>query len=205
MEFMQKRDILSPLHQTCPDLLAKWGSSWLDEILFAALNRFCLWVLFAAVAVGCGKRVQQPTYTDQLVPVTGIVKVNGLPAEGVEVTLVPEMGGGGNSQGVPARLATGSTDGSGKYSLATPPSGPASARELARFQGALPGKYAATFHLWVAPDGKPWTPSGDLTQGPVVSGAVEKLPPHLGNPASTPYQVEIKSGPNTLDFELKTK
>lgn len=140
-----------------------------------------------------------------LVAVTGTVKVDGQPAEGVEVTFVPAIGYGANPQDAVVRLATGVTDSSGKYSLVTPPGGPVASTESDKFKGALPGKYAATFHWWVTSDGKSWSATPGQKQGPAVSGAIEKLPPQLGNPMSTTHKVEVKSGANTFDFDLKTK
>jgi len=45
-----------------------------------------------------------------------------------------------------------------------------------------------------------------MTQGPVLVGVVEKLPPKLGNPQTSGNPVEVKAGgDHSLDFKLKTK
>ena len=155
---------------------------------------------------GCRASGGAAEFMDELVPVTGLVTVDGEPAEGVEVTFVPRQAIGGSTNHPKVQLATAVTDAEGNYSLATPQGGGASEEALAKLNGAVPGKYDATFHLWVLPDGSPDSASPEMTQGPVLVGVVEKLPPKLGNPQTSGNPVEVKAGGgNSLDFKLKTK
>ncbi len=161
--------------------------------------------LLLASILGCGS-YGSPDFLGQLAPVTGTVKVNGEPMAGVQVTFVPYQGIRGNKADQSVRLATAVTDEAGKYTLLTPPGGAIDQKELQKYIGILPGKYAATFSCWVLPDGKPWAVADNPQQSPVMMGAVEKLPPQLGNPMTTPHVVDIKSNGNfSMDFELKVK
>lgn len=156
--------------------------------------------------VGCGS-YGTPDFLGKLTPVEGIVKVNGKPMQGVQVTFVPYQGIRGNKADQSVRLATAVTDDNGKYSLMTPPGGAMQKSKPDLYAGILPGKYAATFSCWVLPDGKPWVAMGEkMDRGPVAMGAVEKLPAQLGNPLTTPHVVDIReSGNFSLDFNLKVQ
>lgn len=155
---------------------------------------------------GCGSS-GRPDFLGKLTPVEGVIKVNGKPMQGVQVTFVPYQGIRGNKADQSVRLATAVTDDSGKYSLMTPPGGAIDKKKMDLYAGILPGKYAATFSCWVLPDGKPWSAAGEkMDRGPVAMGAVEKLPPQLGNPLTTPHVVDIKDTGNfSLDFDLKVQ
>lgn len=153
---------------------------------------------------GCGADAA-PGYISQLVPVSGVVKVDGVPAAGVDVTFVPDQRLAGKTENAGGN-ATAVTDAEGKYTLYTPPGGGVAAENAESMKGAVPGKYAATFHLWVLPDGSPWALSNNSKMGPALMGAVEKLPPAYGNPLASLHVVDVKSGSdNVFDFDLKTK
>ncbi len=167
---------------------------------------FAVSALLLAAGSGCGG-YGKPDFLGQLAPVAGTVKVNGEPMAGIQVAFVPYQGIRGNKADQSVRLATAVTDETGKYILLTPPGGAINQEELHKYTGVLPGKYAATFSCWVLPDGKPWATATEKPErGPVLMGAMEKLPPQLGNPMTTPHVVDIKSEGNfSLDFELKVK
>jgi hypothetical protein len=156
------------------------------------------------VVAGCGSDAA-PGYVSQLVPVSGVVKVDGVPAAGVDVAFVPDQRLPGKSENAGGN-ATAVTDAEGKYTLYTPPGGGIAAENAELMKGAVPGKYAATFHLWVLPDGSPWALSGNSTMGPALMGAVEKLPAAYGNPLASMNVVDVKAGSdNVFNFDLKTK
>ena len=159
----------------------------------------------AAMLCGCGSQ-PVPDYVTSLVKVTGTVTLDGKPTEGIEVVFVPDQRMGSKIENAGGN-ATAITDSAGKYSLVTPPGGGISVADMGLFAGAMPGKYAATFHYWVLPDGKPWATAGSTaTQGPALMGAVEKLPPQLGNPLGSKYVLDVKAGSEMVqDFDLKSK
>lgn len=155
-------------------------------------------------SMGCGSDAA-PTYISELVPVTGVVKVNGVPTAGIDVAFVPDQRLGVKSESRGGN-ATAVTDAEGRYTLVTPPGGGVSVEDAEQLKGAVPGKYAATFHLWVLPDGTPWALKGNAAMGPALMGAVEKLPPQLGNPLASLNVVDVKPGAdNVFDFDLKSK
>jgi hypothetical protein len=151
-------------------------------------------------AAGCGESVPPPDFQTNLVEVTGAVTLDGKPTAGIQVGFVPREGIAAKTGGT-VRIANGITDAEGKFSLTTPPGG---GGDMAEFKGAIPGQYAAVFSLWTKPDGTPVVP--EPTRSPVDQGAIDRMPREYGNPATTPHQVEVKSGqPNTFDFALKSK
>ena len=163
------------------------------------ITGFCLFHM-----AGCGSDAA-PGYVSQLVPVSGLVKVDGVPTAGVDVTFVPDQRLPGKSENAGGN-ATAVTDAEGKYVLYTPPGGGIAAENAELMKGAVPGKYAATFHLWVLPDGSPWALSGSAKMGPALMGAVEKLPTGYGNPLASMNVVDVKAGSdNVFNFDLKTK
>lgn len=155
---------------------------------------------------GCSGSSGPPEFLDELVPVTGVVEVDGEPVAGVEVTFVPRTAMGGMTNNAKVQLATAVTDESGAFTLVTPRGGETAEKDREQLHGAVPGKYSATFHMWVLPDGLPWTAEPGASGGPVTVGATDKLPPKLGNPQTTPHQVDVKEGEdNAFEFKLTTK
>lgn len=162
--------------------------------------------LVSAIIAGCAPAAKPPTFLGKLVPVTGVVKIDGEPAAGVEVAFLPASGIGTQNNPNQGQRAVATTDEEGEYSLITPPGGTIDLQDLAKYEGALPGKYDATFSLWVMPDGTPWAATPDQKQGPMAAGATAKLPPQLADPRATPHKVDVKAdGSNTFNFDLKTK
>jgi hypothetical protein len=159
----------------------------------------------AMMLCGCGGQTV-PNYVSSLVKVTGTVTLDGKPTEGIEVVFVPDQRMGSKIENAGGN-ATAVTDSAGQYTLVTPPGGGVSMKDMDLFTGAMPGKYAATFHYWVLPDGKPWATAGSTaTQGPALMGAVEKLPPQLGSPLGSKYIVDVKAGSDVVqNFDLKSK
>ena len=107
--------------------------------------------------------------------VSGKVTVAGQPVKDVIVTFAPETGG---------RPATGVTDASGYYSLAT----------LAKGDGALPGKYKVVFSM--------------VQSDPGSSTAPTAPPPPPFNAKyltgeTSGFSKEVKAGSNTIDFDLE--
>jgi hypothetical protein len=159
---------------------------------------------FLCQMAGCGSDAA-PSYVSQLVPVSGVVKVDGVPTAGVDVAFVPDQRLPGKTENAGGN-ATAVTDAEGKYTLYTPPGGGIAQGNAELMKGAVPGKYAATFHLWVLPDGSPWALNSKSTMGPALMGAVEKLPAAYGNPLASVNVVDVKSGSdNVFNFDLKTK
>ena len=160
--------------------------------------------LCLTLASGCNRTANKSDFMSDLCPVSGTVKLNGKPAEGVQVTFVPRQGIGTQNDPTQGRLATGTTDAEGNFTLFTPPGGAATEETHDQFAGALPGKYAVTFSLWVMSDGTPWAVKENQERGPMASGATDKVPPQFGNPQATPHQVEVKGeDDNSFDFDVK--
>ena len=123
-------------------------------------------VLFAFL--GCTK--------SDTVPVTGIITLNGQPAENTEVMF--------NPQG-PGRMATGHTDASGQFKLST----------AKPDDGAVPGEYVVTLgeHYDKAP---PLPPRGQ----PLPM----RFPQDYGDPAKSPLKAHVERGAkNDFQFEIK--
>jgi hypothetical protein len=109
------------------------------------------------------------------VPVTGVVLFNGQPAAEAEVMFNPKTG----------RLATGVTDASGRFKLAT----------FKPDDGALPGDYVVTLGEYYPPDKPP-----KMTSGPLPS----RFPAKYGNPDTSPLSVHIERGQKN-EFQLDVK
>lgn len=158
------------------------------------------WAMSISVAIlsfaGCGK-VPEPTFSSELVPAEGVVRFGTEPAAGVEIVFTPEASNVGASERHPASATT---DGTGRFSMTTPPGG--TVKDLAAYTGVMPGDYAVTFHKFVMPDGSPFTEEMAKTAGPMASGARDLVPPQFTNPATTPVKAKIITGGN-MDLEFK--
>jgi hypothetical protein len=155
--------------------------------LFAAFQLIPLSLLLA----GCSGR------DDKLVPIEGIVKLNGKPLAGVNVYLVPE--------GLTGRAASARTGEDGSFQLNTsgkdgiargsykvlvkreaPPTetaeGAGTADDLAKYEMAAKQKMATR----TGPD-----------------GAVS-IPPEYGRISTTPLRCVIEPGSNRLEFDLRS-
>jgi len=155
-------------------------------------NFYCaFWAILGLIlAVGCGK----PGIGT--VPVTGTVKVDGTPMEGVTVVFNPDAGG---------RAASGLTDAQGVYKMTTEIAG----------DGALPGQYkiAVSKHENLADDlpkdVDPNDPKSlDAIYSKVDTRKVAKSKSFIAamyqNPAGSGLTAQVTAaGPNKFDFDVK--
>lgn len=141
-------------------------------------------VAFAAVA-GCGPA--GPSFE----PVTGKLTVGGQVPANVQVSLYPLNGKG--------PIASGSVDASsGQFTLTSSAGvGKPSAK------GAVAGKYKVVLNTVGGPSGtkeemmKQYSGGGKAPAAPKLS-----FPKEFGAASTSPKEVEIKSGPNSLDLAL---
>lgn len=145
-------------------------------------RRKLLQIVLAALPAclgGCGSKSEGP----ELATVSGTVKYKGQPLENAQVVFLPETAG--------APSASGTTDKSGYYQLMTRIPG----------DGAILGKHRVT----VTARG----PSKPLPPGQSVSGMPDDaepgdplIPEKYFLPDTSELTGEVKSGKNTIDFEL---
>jgi hypothetical protein len=129
--------------------------------------RLFLAAAFVGTIAGCGQ--------SEAVPVTGTVLLNGQPAANAEVIFTPTKG----------RLASGSTDASGRFTLSTG----------APNDGAVPGDHKVTVVEYYPP-GKP----PPMT----ASGAPSRFPANYADTSLTPLKVTVERGAKN-DFTLEVK
>ena len=158
------------------------GSTLTRSIVFAAL------VSLIIVVAGCGDGV--PTY--DLVPVTGIVKLNGTPLADADVQFVYE---GGNA---PPQYAgsTGKTDPNGKYELVTNAQ-----------KGCVEGKFKVVISKWTDAQGNTVINDPekgmDLEQMKMQGQAVQFIPPAYSSLEQTKLTADVSAGKaDGYDFEL---
>ncbi|MCA9010543.1 MAG: hypothetical protein KDB01_12395 [Planctomycetaceae bacterium] len=134
--------------------------------------RFCCLLFLSSVfssAIGCGQRDTGP----ETFPVTGVVHINGKPAERVAVLFHHA------DAAMPSnyRYPTGVTNSEGVFHLSSIGDG----------DGAVAGKYAVTFT---------WLSSGELDAFDMLNGA-------FSNPEDSSFQVEVPlTDPTSLTLEL---
>ncbi len=120
-----------------------------------------------------------------VVPASGTVTLDGKPAEGITVSLVPQAG-------VKGRGGYAKSDQSGKFELTA-----ADADQ----PGVLPGKYQVLFQKYTMPDGSPIPPDAMVQEGDIVN----QLPPIYADPGNSPVFADIpESGNQSLTFELSS-
>lgn len=156
------------------------------------MSRICF-VLFLVLALGLTGCSEDTSVAPpgSVVPVTGVVTMDGKPLDYCKVTLVPM--GGTTSQGYGA---SGSTDSAGKYEM----------KSLVGNEGVIgapPGSYKVTFIRMEKPDGTVVSPESQ--EPPMMSGARMSLPMQYGGTDTTPVDVTISSSGGTYDFALKSK
>ena len=142
-----------------------------------------LMLLLAGVSAGCSGSATAEVIPE-LEPVTGIITIDGKPAEGVAVTFFPAPKTTGNS-------GSGTTDASGKYVLVY----------RNGESGIAVGDYVVMCSRLTQPDGSPIPP--DKTAADVM--AADKIPERyrqMDNPTMT---VSVPKGGKTFDFEIKSK
>ncbi len=139
----------------------------------SSLNIVCL-SLLPALFVGCGEVL--PEFGE----VEGVVLINGKPHQGLLLRFLPDPGRGND---LPIN-ATGETDAEGKYQLRY-------YYRDAEGLGAPVGWHRVLIEdsaLSRVPQGAPLPP--------------EVIPRSYGSPTTTPLQKEVKSGQQTIDFEI---
>jgi hypothetical protein len=135
-----------------------------------------LFLLVGAVLGACGKGISVPS----TVPVSGMVKYNGKPLQGIRVTLHAQ-----SETAKPEFIPTGQTGPDGKFKLSTGAPG----------NGAPPGTYVVTFDL-------PEIASAASTRA--IETEVDAFGGKYSDPAQSKWTVTIDKGENSLEpFELK--
>ena len=124
----------------------------------------------------------------KLVAVTGVVKLDGKPVNGVRVYFWPKDSTAKTSVN---QLAIGFSDKEGRFSL-----------RGTNGDGIAAGDYKVTF-------ARPMTRAGKATdkqnQKPEEVGAQESLPPSLTDPQLTTYTATVSEASNRFDFDLPSK
>ncbi len=135
------------------------------------------------VLAGCGDSVPLPPKED-LVPVSGTLKINGKPAEGVRVLFTPVGATTGN--GAYCR-----TDGEGKFELIN---------NTTQEPGIAAGQYTVQFSKFMKPDGMP-VPEG---KSPFTAGGQESISPLWSSAAQAGMHntVTVPPGGKSFDFEV---
>lgn len=146
-------------------------------------NLMVIGFLLVGTTLGCGGGVQKEVIPP-LVPVTGTVKLDGKPAEGVTVTFVPAA----NNKGNPS---SGVTNAEGKYTLVYRNGAP----------GVAVGDYVAMFSKLTQKDGSPIPP--DKTAADVM--AIDQIPEKFRMMENPRYTVSVPEGGKSFDFEIKSK
>jgi len=135
--------------------------------------------LVAAIAAGC-----KPAGPD-VHPVTGTLTIGGQPAQNVQIALYPADAS--------AQMATGRVDASGRFALVTGNKG---------VKGAMAGKYKVV--LTPFEESSMEADAARYTSGKGKSPTPPKasFPKEYLAPDSSPKEVEVKPGPNTIDLAL---
>jgi hypothetical protein len=139
--------------------------------------------VLALALPGCGQSVPPPPPED-LVPVSGTVKVGGKPAAGVSVMFIPE----------------GTTSGNGSFAV-TDSQG---FFELEHYQthetGVPKGRYTVRFSKFLKQDGTP-VPQGE---SPYMAGGFQSIPGMWSDPgqAGDHNKVTVPSGGKEFEFDI---
>lgn len=149
----------------------------MQRILFgSALLSLCL-------LLGCGGGVKKEVIPP-LEPVSGIIKLDGKPGEGVTVTFVPAANNSGNP-------GSGTTNAEGKYEIVYRNGD----------KGVAAGDFVVMFSKLAQKDGSPIPP--DKTAADVM--AIDLIPDKFRQMENPRYTVSVPKGGKTFDFEIKTK
>lgn len=127
-----------------------------------------------ASLAGCGGPAGPETY-----PVTGKVTIDGKPADGLSITFNPVETG--------KDAAGGNVGADGTYTLYTGVEGK---------EGAQPGKYKVTLS---DPSDTSYMQSGGGDPTKIQGG---RVPVEYKNSSTTPKEVEVTAGPNTINIEI---
>jgi len=168
-----------------PYLLPGWRAMWNSgriPLLYGLLT-------LTAMAGGCQRG---PTW--DLAPVEGTVTKDGQPLTGIEVTFMPEIDAG--AQGSPP--AQGTTDKAGHYRL----------RNHNGDEGAVVGKYRVVLKRaggQMLPELSQLLPemAKRLEKQQKPAGDAPQLPASYERFDKTPLRVEVRSGEQIIDLEVK--
>ena len=140
--------------------------------------------LFLSVLAGCDSSTAD---LPEVVPVTGVVTLDGAPAAGVNVTFIPIGSTAGGA-------SYGATDAGGKYELKSNDGRP----------GAAVGEFKVVCSKWVMPDGSDYVgvPGGP---SPMDAGAKELLPAKYSEEYQTTLKATIPPGGGTINLEVTSK
>lgn len=143
------------------------------------------WVLtLAACCVGTFGCSQAPDDgPEKLVPVSGIVSVDGDAAHGVGLSFQPVAG-------TPGTGGFAATDITGSFKVV----------HRSGEDGIEPGSYKVTASRFLTPDGSP-VPTGESAMD---HDAEETLPQRYLDPEQTPLHVEVTEGMGPLSLEIET-
>lgn len=154
----------------------KPGNLGTHLVFLGTWRRLAVAVVLTTI-VGCGSK-------NDLVPVSGLVTVDGKPVEAAQVLYVSPN----------HRPAMGETDEQGRYTLSTFETG----------DGASIGTYSVTVTtrptIRVPPAGIAGPPSG---RPKVEHGAISPVPLKYSDPAHPQLSVDVKPGSNDIPLELK--
>jgi len=157
-------------------------------ILNRLTRRQSLWTVLLAVVAGCtGSDVEEgaegPDFSN-LVPVSGVITLNGEPLSGAVVTFLPTKWAPG----------VGETDGKGKYDLST-----------AGRPGISPGDYKVAISLLLSAEGEPQGvgPRSSLAQPPSMLTAKEYLPKHYADLGSSKLTAHVEKNGGTFNFNVE--
>ena len=140
-------------------------------------TRFWALGLVLAASVGCSSGVK-------CVPVSGSVKVNDKPAQGLLVTLVPTAG-----KDDPSARPGGVVGADGTFELST-----YDAATRTAVKGSPPGKYKVILS-WI-PESRPGDP---VNPNPTGKPPGDKLGGRYLDPERSTYEVVVKDGPTKLE------
>lgn len=155
-------------------------------------KRAIAWLLFIALGgtfSGCWSS------GPEMIPVRGVVTLDGKPVEGATVGFAPKAAG---------RPATGTTDAAGQFSLTTFEPG----------DGAVPGEHVVTvskikssgqqFDMSSVPAGSDAMP----LSGATPAGGIKiqwEVPPKYADPKTSGFTINVKSGMEPVKLELESK
>lgn len=153
--------------------------------MWRIFSLFVGWSGLLLVAGGCG--------SGDMIPVEGVVTLDGQPLEGAAVSFVPDQTG---------RPAQGETDAAGKFKLSTAAAG----------QGVVPGKYKVGVSKMEKPAGAGGaSPDGKVQlSGPPTGKGPPPIPKSLVpgkyvNPNTSEITVVVEIGMEAVQIELKSK
>ena len=140
------------------------------------------WILVLALgASGCS------SYPAVDVPVTGIVRIDGVPSKGTAVFFIPTD----RAKHAEGLIGQGFTNEAGEFVLRNP-------NGEERF---FAGEFKVTFTRYLDPKGNPIP----IEIKPDDVGAKQQLPSAYINPESTPFTVVVNQDQHVFTFDLKTR